>query len=40
MYDGGKGQEKCVLINSAGGAGVVEKKKKKMWVEICLPSSN
>lgn len=29
MYDGGKGQEKCVLINSAGGAGVVEKKKRK-----------
>ena len=29
VYDGGKGQEKCVLINRAGGAGVEEKKKKK-----------
>lgn len=29
MYDRGKGQEKCVLINSAGGAGVVGKKKEK-----------
>lgn len=22
MYEGGKGQEKCVLINSAGGGGI------------------
>lgn len=37
MYGGGKGQEKCVLINSAGGGGIQGEKK---WEEIYLLLSN